>query len=1366
MRTRITSLLVATAVVGATAGWVGITARPTPFSTPAAAGRDAGAVDGAVRAGLSRSPVSFVANQGRWDDAVSWVASGTEATAFFVDGGVRWALAGTDDGAGWAVDQTLVGGRESRPTASVTAPGVVSYFVDDRHDAGLPTATELTLAEAWPGVDVVWAGTGGHIEATYRLAPGADPGQVRVAWTGADALAVTDAGRLSVSTPVRTFEEDEPYAFQEVDGARVPVEVAFDLDGSAATYGFRLGSYDRTRPLVIDPTTLLYAGFLGGGSNDSAKAVAVDGDGNIYVTGQTSATSTTFPVTPGVFGTESGGGSDAFVAKFDPTGDTLVYAGFLGGTGTEIGQGIAVDGAGNASITGSTTSDGATFPLTGAFQPTAGGAGDAFVAKVNGTGTTLTFASFLGGSGRDTGDGIAVDGVEDVYITGKTGSGAATFPDTAGVFQAANAGGDDAFVAKVESDGSAIVYAGFLGGAGDEAGNGIAVDGAGNAFVTGETASTAATFPDTAGVFDGTPAGGSDAFVAEVNPTGSGLVYAGFLGGSGTDIGRGIALDGSGDAVIVGDTNSTAATFPSSGGVFQPANAGGFDAFFASIKPSGAVLNYAGFLGGSGSEFGAAIAVEDDGTTYLTGQTTSTAATFPDTPGGFQAENAGGTDAWVARVDDFGGSLGYASFLGGTGFDAGNGIAVDDSGNAVVAGISYSPAATFPVTPDLFGSADSGDSDALLGSVKPSGAVLNWANLLGGTSHDSGNGIAVDGAGNAYVTGQTSATTVTFPATPGAFQGESSAREDAFVAKFGPNGTPLLYVSFLGGTGNDSASGIAVDGAGNAYITGRTTSNNNTFPDTPGVFQATNGGASDAFVAKVNPTGTALLYAGFLGGSGADLGAGIAVDGAGNAYVTGQATSTAATFPDTPGVFQPAAGGGTDAFVAKVNPTGSTLVYAGFLGGSGNDAAGGIALDGAGNAYVVGDTDSSAATFPDTAGVFQPANAGGLDVFVAKVGPSGGNLVYAGFFGGAGNEEGRAITVDGAGNAYMVGATTSPAATFPDTPGVFQAANGGGFDAFVAKVGPSGGNLVYAGFLGGSGNEAGSGVAVDGSGNAYVTGRTTSTAATFPDTPGGFQADNAGDADAFVVEVGATGAALVYAGFLGGDRADGGSGIAVDAGGDAYITGQTSSRAATFPDTGGVGQAENAGGTDAFVAKVAGPFASPQCTQTVTGDVVGPLTVNAGQSLCVTNARVAGGIAVNAGGAVRVVNSSLSQGIVATGPVAFSVCGSQISGPPSIPGKGVMVTGATGTPRVGDPSSGCGLNRVAGDVTLNGNTVGLVLGSNIVSGNVTVNNNSGATVVRANTVYKTLACTGNVPAPTNGGQANSAAAKTGQCSAL
>src|SRR5438309_281207 len=324
----------------------------------------------------------------------------------------------------------------------------------------------------------------------------------------------------------------------------------------------------------------------------------------------------------------------------------------------------------------------------------------------------------------------------------------------------------------------------------------------------------------------------------------------------------------------------------------------------------------------------------------------------------------------------------------------------------------------------------------------------------------------------------------------------------------------LSYSTYLGGSDFDAAGGIAVDSAGNAFVTGDTSSAN--FPTTSGAFQTTYGGNSDAFVTKLNPTGSALIYSTYLGGSGDDIGFGIAVDSAGNAFVAGITDS--ANFPTTPGAFQTTYGGGSingDGFVAKLNPTGSALIYSTYLGGSGDDLGFGIAVDSAGNAYVTGLTDS--ANFPTTPGAFQTTYGGGnADAFVTKLNPTGSALIYSTYLGGSGEEGGKGIAVDSAGNAYVTGLTDS--ANFPTTPGAFQTTYGGGnSDAFVTKLNPTGSALIYSTYLGGSGGEEPSGIAVDSAGNAFVAGITDDT--TFPTTSGVFQTANGGNGDAFIARI-------------------------------------------------------------------------------------------------------------------------------------------------------------------------------------------------------------------------------------------------------
>jgi uncharacterized repeat protein (TIGR01451 family) len=459
--------------------------------------------------------------------------------------------------------------------------------------------------------------------------------------------------------------------------------------------------------------------------------------------------------------------------------------------------------------------------------------------------------------------------------------------------------------------------------------------------------------------------------------------------------------------------------------------------------------------------------------------------------------------------------------------------------------------------------------------------TLAYATFHGGSEGDTANGIAVDAAGNAYITGETAS--LDLPVTDGAFQIANSGSTDVFVTKLDPTGSVRLYSTYIGGSNVDRGNSIGLDAAGNAYVTGRVASID--FPTTVGAFRRFFGGDTyDAFVSKLNPDGSALVYSTYLGGGGNDSGFGLAVDAAGSAYVTGGTTSED-DFPVTVGVFQPLYGGGVpgnDAFVTKLNGAGSTLEYSSYLGGSFNDRANGIAVDSAGNAYVTGWTDSP--DFP-IAAAFQPANNGGQDAYVTKVNSDGSNLLYSTFLGGGGNDGGLGIAVDMEGNSYLIGYTES--INFP-TMNAFQPAIGGGRDAFVTKFNSDGSALVFSTYLGGASEEnlvgpavRVGGIAVDASGSAHVTGATRSS--NFPTQnpvqlmPGG------GLDDAFVSRFDPTGTTLSHSTYLGGSLSDFGTGIAVQSSGQAFVTGQTSS--SDFPTVNAL-QPTAGGGTDAFVALI------------------------------------------------------------------------------------------------------------------------------------------------------------------------------------
>jgi hypothetical protein len=453
---------------------------------------------------------------------------------------------------------------------------------------------------------------------------------------------------------------------------------------------------------------------------------------------------------------------------------------------------------------------------------------------------------------------------------------------------------------------------------------------------------------------------------------------------------------------------------------------------------------------------------------------------------------------------------------------------------------------------------------------------LIYSTYLGGSGDDNAWGIAVDSSGSAYIAGSTNSTD--FP-TANPLQPAFGGNLDGFVAKLNPSGTALVYSTYLGGSAFDSAVGIAVDSSGNAYVTGGTESTD--FP-TMNPLQPASGGGFDAFVAKLNPSGSALLYSTYLGGSEYDAGNGIAVDSSGNAYVAGSTSST--NFP-TDNPLQPAYGGGYDGFVTELNSSGSALVYSTYLGGSDWEQANHIAVDSSGSAYVTGITQST--DFPTTPGAFQTVCNGGSgcstyqDAFVAKLNPSGTALVYSTYLGGSNYDGGYGIAVDSSGNAYITGDTWStdfptknPLQPFcghcPDNPTVF-----------VTKLNPSGSALVYSTFLGGGAGDVGDGIAVDSSGNAYVAGYTSSN--NFP-TMNPLQPRPGGVPDAFVSKFNPSGTALVYSTYLGGSGSDYGYAIALDGSGNAYVAGGTSST--DFPTVNPL-QPANAGGSDAFVSKIA-----------------------------------------------------------------------------------------------------------------------------------------------------------------------------------
>jgi hypothetical protein len=584
----------------------------------------------------------------------------------------------------------------STPTAITgrdQLPGKTNYFLGNdpkqwREDIANYEGVEYR--GVYPGVDVVFHGNQQRLEYDFVVAAGADPHAIALDVEGAKRMRITPRGDVVLGVGQSELELEKPVVYQEVEGQRREVAGNFVLRGPHRI-GFALGPYDRSLPLVIDPI-LVYSTYLGGSSFDEAFSVALDSSDNIYVTGYTS--STNFPTANAFQATKDGAGYDAFVTKLNAGGAALVYSTYLGGSSFDEASGIAVDSSGNAYVTGHTEST--DFPTKNPLQAANAGLYDAFVTELNATGS-LVYSTYLGGSSYDYGYAIAVDSSGNAYVTGSTQS--TNFP-TKDPLQAANGGGYDAFVAKLNFNASTstltLVYSTYLGGSLYDSGQGIAVDSSGNAYVAGSTQSI--NFPTQDPYQGALSAANGNVFVAKLNNTGSALDYSTYLGGSTGENGTGIAIDSSGNAYVTGYTQSS--DFPVTGNAFQQTYGGDGDAFVTKLNQSGSSLDYSTYLGGSSYEYGYAITVDSSDNIYVTGYTGST--DFPITPNPFQQTYGGDGDAFVTKFNAAG-ALVYSTYLGGSGLEYGYGIAVDSSlpnANVYVAGATYSK--NFPVTANAF----------------------------------------------------------------------------------------------------------------------------------------------------------------------------------------------------------------------------------------------------------------------------------------------------------------------------------------------------------------------------------------------------------------------------------------------------------------------------------------------------------------------------------------------------------------------------------------------------------------------------------------------------------------------------------------
>ena len=608
-------------------------------------------------------------------------------------------------------------------------PGKSNYFIGNnpaKWRTNIPNYAEVKFQSVYPGVDLVYYGNQGKLEYDFVVQPGGDPhqilldvgavstpstnshrsGKLRLAENG-DLLVNTDSGEVVFQKPA-VYQPGTDYEPGTAD--RELIEGKYVLIG-AHKVGFQIAAYDHRKPLVIDPT-LIYSTYLGGNFWDKVNAITADSAGHAYVTGKTA--STNFPTTPGVFRkTLNGRSTDVFITELNSAGSGLVYSTYLGGSNEDEGFGIALDASGNAYVTGWTASS--DFPTTaGVVQGSFGGGySDAFVTKLNATGSALLYSTYLGGKSYDEGRGIALDAAGDVYIAGLSYS--TNFPIVAGAFQSTLHGYDDAFISKLNPTGTALIYSTYLGSNSYDQAYAIAVDASGNAYVAGSTYSSF--FPTTRGALQTAQRGGFDGFVSKLNATGSTLLYSTYLGGSGDDYAYGLALDASGNAYVTGRSYSS--DFPTTAGVFQSAlsaaGTGVADAFVAKLNPTGAALVYSTYVGGANADAAYSIAVDSLGDAFITGDTNS--PDFPTTPGAFQPTIGGLDDAFMAKLNPLGTALLYSTYMGGTNIEGGSGIVVDASGVAYVGG--WTNSTNFPTSAGSFQTTLPGTQNGFVFVINP-----------------------------------------------------------------------------------------------------------------------------------------------------------------------------------------------------------------------------------------------------------------------------------------------------------------------------------------------------------------------------------------------------------------------------------------------------------------------------------------------------------------------------------------------------------------------------------------------------------------------------------------------------------------------
>jgi hypothetical protein len=659
-----------------------------------------------------------VPNQGQTAATVQFQAQSASGTVFFTSQEVVLALPRAV--AEQPAPTVRVGFLDANPTPTITPdillPGRVNDLRGDdpqQWRTDLPTYGSVVYEELYAGIDLRYDGHDGALKGTYTVAPGVDAGQIRWRYQGVEQVRIDQAsGNLQVTVAAdRVLTEAAPVAWQDIGEQRVPVQARYHV-ATDGTISFALGAYNAAYPLIIDPT-IEWSTYLGGSIGTAGQGIAVDGQGNVYVTGGTA--SPDFPLQEPLQAELGGGFGDAFITKYSHDGQTLIYSTYFGGDRADDGRDIAVDTEGNVYIVGDSTlnvdpSENPCFPALCV---------DVFVAKLNAQGNALVYTTLLAGESVDRAGGIAVDAAGNAYVTGATTS--RDFP-TRNAFQPALnttncAGGfcDDAFLTKLNAQGG-VVYSTYLGGSDTDAAQAVAVDAHGNVILVGTVQSEdfpvkQAVQPGLGGNVCGTPEfpqNCPDVFITKFRADGQALVFSTYLGGANIDVGTGVALDGTGNVYLAGYTQSD--DFPTRSAL-QPTYNGGdcdsspegvlpcLDAFVTKLTPDGYALVYSTYFGGQGNDAALDLAVDRSSNVYLTGGTTSgnfpTRRAVQPQPGGGDCGTPEGPapcdDAFITKLNAAGDALVYSTYLGGSNTERGQAITSDQAGTAYITGGTISP---------------------------------------------------------------------------------------------------------------------------------------------------------------------------------------------------------------------------------------------------------------------------------------------------------------------------------------------------------------------------------------------------------------------------------------------------------------------------------------------------------------------------------------------------------------------------------------------------------------------------------------------------------------------------------------------------